>query len=93
MRKENTYTIFTVRFDVLGQKYHTNMLPTFHFIFAYISNNPENSGAIVIAPNTGKDDDYNEKAIGATIQEVDNALQEYIYICYFPGTPRITFFG
>jgi hypothetical protein len=42
----------------------------------YIKNSPENSGAIVLAPNTGKADQYNYQSIDATIPEVDDTLRE-----------------
>ena len=47
--------------DALGGKSHTNVLPTLRFISDLTSNNPENSGAIVCAPNTGEGVAYNEK--------------------------------
>ena len=61
LSKENIYTIFILQFDALGQKYRTSMLPTLRFISDVTSNNPENSGAIVCAPNTGEGVAYNEK--------------------------------
>ena len=76
LSKDKIWTIWVLRFDVLGPKYHTNLLPALRLISDYISNNIEKSGAIVIAPNTGKDDAYNEAAIDDAVQEVDDTLRE-----------------
>ena len=79
----NSYTIFLVRFDVLGPTYHANMIPTFPLVSAYISNNPGNSGTIVIASNTGNDEHYHDRPIDAAIQEVYYTMREDIYIYCF----------
>ena len=79
MRKNNIYTVSIVRRDVLGHKYHTNMLPTFNLISYYINNNPEHSSAIAIAANSGRGNHHHDKAIYATIQEVDDTLREEKY--------------
>ena len=79
LSKDNIYTIFIVRLDVLGQKYHINLYPTLRLISDYISHEPMRSAAIVIAPNSGKDDAYNEQAIEEAIEEVDGALRDDQY--------------
>ena len=40
LRKDSIYAVFILQFDVLGQKYHTNMVPTLRLISDCISNNP-----------------------------------------------------
>ena len=58
LSKEDVYAIFIVLFDFLDHTFHTNMLPALRLISDFVSNNPEKSGAIVIAPITGKYDAY-----------------------------------
>ncbi len=68
------------------------MISALRLISDFISNHPENSGAAVIAPNVGKYDAYNEKAIDAANQEVEFCLGRiyiYIYILTVPGAERL----
>ena len=50
MSKDKVTIVFVVRFDVLGQKYHTNLHPTARSISDSIIQEPVNSDAVVIAP-------------------------------------------
>ena len=79
MSKENVHIIFLVRLDVLGQKYHTNLSPALRLVSDFINQDPERAAAVFFAPNTGKDDVYNEVAIDEAIQEVDDHLREDAY--------------
>ena len=79
MSKDNLHIVFLVRFDVLGQKYHTNLHATIRLLSDFISQEPVKASAVVIAPNTGKDDTYNERAIEEAIQEVDDNLRQDAY--------------
>jgi len=76
LSKENVHFVFLVRLDVLGQKYHTNLHSTVRLISDFISQKPERAAAVIIAPNTGKDDAYNELAIHEAVQEVEDHLRE-----------------
>ena len=79
LSKDNVWICFIVRFDALGQKYHTNLQAMARILSDFISNNPVKASAVVIAPNTGKDNVYNEVAIEEAIQEVDEHLRQDTY--------------
>ena len=77
--KERVFVIFLARFDQLGQKYHTNLNSTVRILSDFINQEPAKSGALVLAPNTGKDDAYNELAIDEAMEEVEKLLREDTY--------------
>ena len=77
--KDKVFVIFLVRFDQLGQKYHANLNATVRILSDFINQKPAKAGALVLAPNTGKDDAYNEWAIDEAIGEVDTLLREDTY--------------
>ena len=79
MSKDNVWVIFLVRCDALGQKYHTNLRPCVRIVSDFISSHPERASSVVIAPNTGKDNIYNQMAIDSAIDEVDAHLREDTY--------------
>ena len=79
LSKENIRIVFLVRLDVLGQKYHTNLNPAIRILSDCINQDPQRTSGLVFAPNTGKDDVYNEVAIDEAIQEVDDHLREETY--------------
>ena len=56
LAKDKVTVIFVVRFDQLGQKYHTNLNATVRILSDFINQEPAKSGALVLAPNIGKDD-------------------------------------
>lgn len=76
LSKENIHVVFVARLDVLGRKYHTNLHATVRMLSDFISQEPAKACAVVIAPNTGKDDTYNELAIVEAVQEVEDHLRE-----------------
>ena len=59
--------------------YHTNLHATIRLLSDFISQEPVKASAVVIAPNTGNDDTYNERAIEEAIQEVDDNLRQDTY--------------
>ena len=77
--KDKVLVIFLVRFDQLGQKYHANLTATVCILSDFINQEPAKAGAVVLAPNTGKDDAYNEWAIDEAIGEVETLLREDTY--------------
>ena len=79
LSKERMFVIFLVRFDQLGQKYHTNLASAVRIISDFISQEPAKAGALVLAPNTGKDDVYNELAIDEAVEEVEDLLRVDTY--------------
>ena len=74
--KENIHVVFVIRLDVLGRKYHVNLCPTVRLVSDFISQNPKTACAVVIAPNTGKDDVYNEASVDEAVQEVEDLLRQ-----------------
>ena len=76
LSKDKIHVIFVARMDVLGQKYHTNLVATVRLLSDFISHEPVRASALVFAPNTGKDDTYNELAIQEAKDEVDSTLRE-----------------
>ena len=79
LSKESIHVVFLIRLDVLGQKYHTNLNPAIRLLSDFLSLDPEKTSGVVFAPNTGKDDVYNEMAIDQAIQEVEDHLREEQY--------------
>ena len=79
LSKDNIHVVFLVRLDVLGQKYHTNLNPAIRLLSDCINQDSDKTCGLVFAPNTGKDDVYNEVAIDEAIQEVDDHLREDAY--------------
>jgi hypothetical protein len=74
--KDRVHTIFLVRLDALGTKYFPNLNPAVRLLSDFIANNPALAAAVVIAPNTGKDDVYNEQSVHQAGEDVDSFLRE-----------------
>ena len=76
MSKERVYTVLIVRFDVLGQKFFTNLNSALRIVSDVLNMSPSISAAIIIAPNTGKSDSYNEAAIAEAKDDVEKELKQ-----------------
>jgi hypothetical protein len=74
--KGRVYTIFLVRLDALGTKFFPNLNPAVRLVSDFIANNVACAAAVVIAPNTGKDDVYNEQSVHQAGEDVDAFLRE-----------------
>ena len=74
LSKDHLHMVLVVRFDSLGHKYHTNVNPAVRIVSDMIAQDPVHVAAIFIAPNTGKDDTYNETSIREAIDEVEELL-------------------
>ena len=54
--KDRVYTLFLIRLDALGTKRFVKLNPAVRLVSDFITNNAARAAAVVIAPNTGKDD-------------------------------------
>ena len=75
MSKERVYTCLIVRFDVLGGKFFANMNPALRIVSDLLNMNPSMSATVILAPNTGKDDMYNEASIQEAQDDVEKELR------------------
>ena len=82
MSKERVYTVLIVRFDVLGQKFFTNLNSALRIVSDVLNMSPSMSAAIIIAPNTGKSDSYNEAAIAEAQDDVEKELKQDTWKCW-----------
>ena len=81
LSKERIYTCLIVRFDVLGGKFFANLNPALRIVSDLLNTNPSVSAAVIVAPNTGKGDTYNEASIQEAQDDVEHALKQDQWSC------------
>ena len=76
LSKERVYTMLVVRFDSLGSKFSGNANPVVRIVSDLIAKDPVRTAAIFLAPNTGKDDVYNESSVRLSVETVEELLRQ-----------------